>query len=72
MSVSLSFGPCAARRVREAYIRLDILVLEVEGVLPDINTDDRYVSYSSVTCYMYADASPSANWTYKEEDPGWQ
>jgi hypothetical protein len=27
------------------YIRLDVLVLEVEGVLPDIDADDRDVGY---------------------------
>ena len=30
---------------RETYIRLDVLVLEVESVFPDIDTDDGNVSY---------------------------
>ena len=30
-------------------VRLDVLVLEVESVLPDINTNDRYMGYHSVS-----------------------
>lgn len=34
-------------------VRLDVLVLEIECMLPDINSDDRNVCYQSVsTCSM--------------------
>lgn len=48
------------------YIRLDVLVLEVEGVLPDIDTNNGYMCCETVSKGFKTDIID----THRSEGPG--
>ena len=53
----------------ETHVRLHVLVLEVESVLPNVNADERNMSYTRMPMSVLADVKVSDD-THRAADPG--